>query len=130
LTGALIAGYTLVDGYAVKVLLISPLLVDWAGNVLRVPFALIPVLRDPGGFVPAFKRQWKGVLVLAALSPLAYILVLYALRLAPLSHVAPAREVSMLVAALLGGRLLKEGEKHWRLAGAACIAAGVVALTL
>ena len=32
-TGALIAGYTLIDGYAVKVLLISPILVDHIGNV-------------------------------------------------------------------------------------------------
>ena len=39
-TGALIATYTLVDGYAVKVLLISPILVvlvDYVGNLLRLP---------------------------------------------------------------------------------------------
>ena len=39
----------------------------------------------------------------------AYVLVLYAMRMAPASHVAPAREVSMLFAALIGGRLLGEG---------------------
>ena len=37
-TGALIAAYTLIDGYAVKVVLISPILVDYVGNVLRIPF--------------------------------------------------------------------------------------------
>jgi hypothetical protein len=34
----------------------------------------------------------------------------------------------MLFAALLGGRLLGEGERGTRIAGAACIAAGVVGL--
>ena len=58
------------------------------------------------------------------------MLVLYAVRMAPLSHVAPAREVSMLFAALIGGRLLGEGERGWRMAGAACIGAGVIGLAL
>jgi drug/metabolite transporter (DMT)-like permease len=65
---------------------------------------------------------------MAVISPLAYVLVLFAARMAPLSHVAPAREVSMLFAALLGGRLLGETDRGLRLLGAACIAGGVVAL--
>ena len=68
--------------------------------------------------------------MVAVLGPLGYVLVLYAVRLAPLSHVAPAREVSMLFAALVGGRLLGEGDRALRLAGAACIAGGVAALAL
>ena len=47
-----------------------------------------------------------------------------------MSHVAPAREVSMLFAALLGGHLLGEGDRTARLLGAVCIAAGVMALAL
>jgi len=61
----------------------------------------------------------------AALAPLAWILVLTAMQQAPLSHVAAAREVSMLFAALPGGTLLQEGERGPRLAGAVCIALGV-----
>jgi drug/metabolite transporter (DMT)-like permease len=57
-------------------------------------------------------------------------MVLYAVRMAPLSHVAPAREVSMLFAALAGGTLLGEGDRRLRLLGAACIAAGVAGLAL
>ena len=70
----------------------------------------------------------KPVIIVSVLGPLGYILVLFAMRIAPVSHVAPAREVSMLFAALLGGRLLGEGERGTRIAGAACIAAGVVGL--
>ena len=129
-TGALIAGYTLLDAYAVKVLLLSPIIVDYVGNVFRVPFLLPAALRDPAGFRQAWHAQWRYALVVAVLGPMAYVLVLYAVRLAPLSHVAPAREVSMLFAALIGGRLLGEGDRGLRIAGAACIAGGVAALAL
>lgn len=128
LTGALIAGYTVIDGYAVKVLLIGPVLVDYVGNLLRVPLLLPPSLRDVAGLRSAWRDQWRHALVVATLGPLAYILVLYAVQMAPLSHVAPAREVSMLFAALIGGRLLGEADRGLRLVGAACMAAGVIAL--
>ena len=127
-TGAFIAGYTVLDGYAVKVLLLSPILVDYVGNVLRVPVMLPFALRDPASFKAACRTLWRPALVIATLGPLSYVMVLYAVRMAPLSHVAPAREVSMLFAALLGGTLLGEGDRVVRLLGAACIAAGVVAL--
>ncbi len=130
LTGLLIAGYTVIDGYAVKVMLISPILVDYLGNALRIPWLLPGALADRAGFLRDLRVQWKAALVLAVFSPVAYVLVLYAVQLAPLSHVAPAREVSMLFAALIGGRLLGEGERGLRLAGAAFIAAGVAALAL
>lgn len=129
-TGTLIAGYTVLDGYAVKVLAVSPLMLDYFGNVLRLPLQLPTLLRQPHSFWPELRRSWRGVLAVAGLGPLAYILVLMAVREAPLSRVAPAREVSMLFAALLGGQLLGEGERGWRLAGAALIGAGVVALAL
>lgn len=130
LTGALIAGYTVLDGYAVKALALSPVLVEYLGSLLRIPFQVPTIWRDRGGFMPALRAQWRYVLVVAGLGPMAYILVLYAVRLAPLSHVAPAREVSMLVAAALGGQLLGERDRGWRLLGAACVTAGVVLLAL
>ena len=127
-TGLLIALYSVIDGYAVKVMLISPILVDYIGNLLRIPFMLPAVLADRTGFVRDLRLQWRSALVLALVSPLGYVLVLYAVQMAPLSHVAPAREVSMLFAALLGGRLLGESDRGARLLGAACIAVGVVML--
>ncbi len=128
MTGVLIAGYTLIDGYAVKVVLISPILVDYFGNLARIPFMLPSYWKDRTGFRAAWRSQWQYALVMATISPLAYVLVLYAAQRAPLSHVAPAREVSMLFAALIGGRLLGEADRGWRLAGAALMAAGVIAL--
>ena len=130
LTGAFIASYTVVDGYAVKVLLMSPILVDYLGNLFRLPLLLPMVLRDRAQTVALWRQQWKYALLVGIISPVSYVMVLYAIRLAPLSHVAPAREVSMLFAALLGGRLLGEGDRLLRIAGAACIGGGVTALAL
>ena len=129
-TGALIASYTVVDGYAVKWALMSPILVDYVGNFVRVALLAPTVLRDRPAAWLLWLRQWRYALVVAVFSPVAYVLVLYAMQTAPLSHVAPAREVSMLFAALLGGHLLGEGERASRLLGAVLIACGVVALGL
>lgn len=129
-TGVFIASYTVVDGYAVKVLLMSPILVDYMGNFVRVALLAPVALRDWSETLHLWRGQWRHALVVATVSPVAYVLVLYAMREAPLSHVAPAREVSMLFAALLGGHLLGEGDRLARLFGAACIAGGVSALAL
>ena len=130
LTGGFIAAYTVVDAYAVKVLLVSPVLLDYVGNVLRLPFLAPAALRDRGAMRLAVRAQWPYALVVAVLGPLGYVLVLYAVKQAPLSHVAPARELSMLFAAVLGGQLLGERDRLLRLVGAACIALGVVTLAL
>ena len=65
---------------------------------------------------------------MAVLSPLSYILVLTALVFTPVSYVAPAREISILIGAAMGARLLSEGDSKRRLIAAAAMVAGVVAL--
>lgn len=130
LTGVCIASYTVVDGYAVKVLLLSPILVDYMGNFVRVALLMPAVARDIPTARVMWQQQWKFAMLVGIISPVSYVLVLYAMQSAPMSHVAPAREVSMLFAALLGGQLLGEGDRLARLAGAVCIATGVVALAL
>ena len=130
LSGAFIASYTVVDGYAVKIMLMSPILVDYMGCLLRMLVLAPALLRDPAEARVLWRQQWKYAVFVGVVSPVSYVLVLYAMQTAPLSHVAPAREVSMLFAALIGGHLLGEGDRALRLIGAACIAAGVMALAL
>jgi drug/metabolite transporter (DMT)-like permease len=127
-TGIFIAAYTVVDGWGVKVLGMSPILLDYLGNFVRL-LILVPLVWPlRAGIATVWRAQWKTALFVAAISPVSYVLVLYAMQVAPLSHVAPAREVSMLFAALIGGRLLSEGDRVLRILGAACIAVGVMAL--
>ena len=136
LTGVFIAAYSVVDGYAVKRGGVSPVLVDWLGAVARL-IILVPLLwmthhghwgRARATIGDAWRQTRRAVLIISAISPVAYVMVLYAATLAPLSHVAPMREVSMLFAALMGGTLLAERDMGMRILGAACIAAGVIAL--
>ena len=70
----------------------------------------------------------RSALLVGALAPLGYILVLWAMERAPISHVAPARELATLVGTYFGGRLLKEKTAVGRLLGALCIVAGVICL--
>ena len=127
-TGIFIASYTVLDGYAVKVVLISPPLLNYFSILFQVVFLLPLLLGDRPEALRQWRMQWKYAVIVAVVSPVSYVLVLYAMQTAPLSHVAPAREVSMLFAALIGGKLLGEGDRVMRIIGAVCIALGVVAL--
>ena len=127
-TGLTIAGYSLVDAYAIKTLGMPPLLVNAGADFGRTLLFTPLLLGDRSATRTLARAHWRAALVVAVLGPLAYVLVLTALQMAPLSHVAPAREVSMLFAALLGGRLLGEGHRGERLAGAGLMVAGVLML--
>ena len=129
-TGALIASYTLNDGYAVKVLMLSPILVDYVGNVFRAVLFAPLAWRDRATVRNEFPRYWKAALGVSVLGPLGYILVLTAMTLAPVSHVAPAREMSMMIGTWFGARVLGEGGTKQRLIAAVLIVAGVAALAL
>lgn len=129
-TGVTIAGYTLVDAYSVKALLLAPILVEYAGNFVRLILLSGSILRRPRPLATEWRLCWKEALGVAVLTPAAYVLVLMAMRIAPVSHVAPAREMSMMMGAYLGARFL--GEPHFarRLTASALIAAGVAALAV
>ncbi|WGM39913.1 DMT family transporter [Caulobacter sp. NIBR1757] len=128
-TGALIAAYSVVDAYGVKALEIAPVMLVWVGNALRFPMLAPVVLANPRGAWARMQGHWRMALGVGLLSPLSYILVLAALDMgAPLGVVAPMREMSMMVAALLGVLILRERVGPVRLAGCAAMIAGVVML--
>jgi drug/metabolite transporter (DMT)-like permease len=129
-TGLLIAVYTLWDGWAVRRLGIPPLVFYWGGEVVRVVVFTPAALADRAGVARLWREQRARVLGIALMSPLSYILVLLAMRMGGISHVAPAREISILVGAWLGGRVLGEGERVRRRIAATAFVAGVVALAL
>ncbi len=130
LTGSFIAAYTLWDKYAVSILLIHPLLYDWASNAGRSLLLTPHAMRHWAGIKTLWFKRRKEVLGVAILSPLAYLLVLSALIFTPVSYVAPAREISILIGILLGTRLLAEGNTKRRLTAASAMVLGVIALAL
>jgi len=56
-------------------------------------------------------------MVMTRYAPARFILVLYAMQVAPIHFVAPARELYIVFGVLLGGRLLLEEHYKTRLAG-------------
>ncbi|MBI3715536.1 MAG: EamA family transporter [Betaproteobacteria bacterium] len=131
LTGLTIAAYTLWDKQAVSALMIAPLVFDWGAGFSRV-LILIPLthIREPGAIARAWREQRKTAIIIGVLSPLSYILVLTAMVTTPVSYIAPARELSILFAALLGAHALKEGDARRRTLAALGMILGVSGLAL
>ena len=128
--GFLIGSYTVWDAYIVKVLMVSPLLLDYTFSLMRAsvlaPFALRR--RE------LVKQHWRdhrmAVLGIAIFNPLAYILVLVALTFTPVVYVAPAREVSVLFTVMIGTLMLGEGDFKKRMGWAVLILAGMILLSI
>jgi drug/metabolite transporter (DMT)-like permease len=130
LTGVTIASYTLWDKHAVDGAGLDPLVYYWGTNAFNLLLLSAWVARRSGGVRPAWERsRWRAVGV-GVLSPLAYVMILYALARAPVSYVAPARETSILIGTLLGTTVLAEGDGTRRLLAAGGIVVGVAALAL
>ncbi len=130
LTGVFIASYTLWDKYAVSDLSLSPILYYWA-SLLVEALLLTPIaLRDKEKVRAAWHAHRPETLGVAVLSPLSYVLVLTALVFAPVSQVAPAREMGILFGTLMGGHLLAEGGLGRRLVASSLMVLGIVALAV
>src|SRR5206468_2194972 len=81
--------------------------------------ALVPAVRArPGSMAREWRENRLAVLLSGVLSPGGYLLVLFAFRLSKAGYVVAGREVSIVISALIGSILLKEGRLPQRLLGA------------
>lgn len=85
-------------------------------------------LKDRVELLAEAKSYRTPILIVAVLGPLGYILVLFAMKHAPVGHVAPMRELATLIGTYFGARMLKEQVTPMRLIGAVLIVSGVIAL--
>jgi drug/metabolite transporter (DMT)-like permease len=141
LTGIAIAAYSAVDRVGVR--LTTPWLYGWLlvtllalGLLVSVWIATRFAARPGGSQSPASPTgpppaTWRGALVIGAFMWGAYLLVLWALSLAPLSVVAPVRETAVVAVAVWGMWRLRE-RRAWglKLSGAVATLAGVALLAL
>jgi uncharacterized membrane protein len=114
----------------VKQIGLSPVVLDWFANLLRF-FLLAPiVIANPKRAIGKMRGFWWLAIGVGVLAPLSYIFVLIALDMgAPLTIVAPMREMSMMVGALMGMVILREQVGPWRLVGCAILIVGVILLS-
>jgi uncharacterized membrane protein len=130
--GCFIASYTVWDRHGVGLagLAIAPLLYD-AGTTVTTVVVLSPFAAGRREEVAeVWRRHWLKAVGVAALSSLAYILILTALAFTPVSYIAPAREVSIVFGAFIGAKYLKEAAGRRRVWASLAIAGGILALAI
>lgn len=136
LTGCFIAGYSFCDAWAVQQATgLTPLSFYFPSIAVRAlvfaPFIVMHAnWKEESKEILTTPRLQKALAVVTVGSPLAYILVLYAMTMAPLAYVAPSREVGMMIGVVLGGLLLKEKLSATRLAGVIGMTLGVILVGL
>jgi drug/metabolite transporter (DMT)-like permease len=122
--------YSLIDGYAVRRADAAAYTIIVLG-LTALFLAPVVLIRHGGATALAAWRGQVGRIVTAgALQPLGYMLVLSAYTMTSLAYAASVREVSVVIGALVGWRLLKEPFGARRVAGSAAVLAGIVVLAL
>jgi drug/metabolite transporter (DMT)-like permease len=130
ITGGFIAAYTLIDKEGVSRAGASPFLYGW-GLFLGSSLWLSPIaLRRRDQVKAMWRAHAKEALGIAILSPISYVLVLSALVFTAVSYVAPAREIGVLMGAILGFHFLGEGHVVQRLSAATLMVTGIILLAL
>lgn len=129
-TGVAIAAYTLWDNHSVVAWELEPL-IYFAFTITIQSLLLTPgaVLRRRH-WQETIRTSWPRSAVVAVLSPLAYVLVLIAMQTTPVSLVAPVRESSIVIGALLAWWLYKEPNPVRRVLGAVVVLAGIALIAI
>ena len=128
LAGLAIAGYSIVDKVGVRY--VNPpvyiYLIYCVSVLCLLPYVLFK--RKP------IAQEWRGgrgrILLVSLMSPLTYLLVLFALTFSQVSYIASVREVALVFAALMGSWLLREPFGRQKLVGSLLIFAGILAIAL
>ncbi|WP_405871964.1 MULTISPECIES: EamA family transporter [unclassified Streptomyces] len=124
-TGLTIAAYTVVDGLGVRASGSSLGYIAWLMAVEGVAIPLYALTRRRGELLTVL-RPFAGLGLLgAALSVLAYGLVLWAQTKAELAPIAALRESSIIVGAAIGAVFFKERFGAPRIAAAMLLVAGI-----
>ncbi|MCY8836665.1 DMT family transporter [Bacillus atrophaeus] len=128
--GVIIAGYTLLDKGAVSNFLIPPLLLDFCNTVGRLIILTPFAVKNWGEVTFEWKHHRREAAGVGVFNSLAYILALSVMVFAPVSHVAPIREISILIGTIMGSVLLSEGFGKLRVIAATFMVLGVISVAI
>jgi drug/metabolite transporter (DMT)-like permease len=127
LTGLTIAAYSILDKAGVGRLNPVAYMLLLEGGCALLGLPLLWVRPD---VVRRELASWRTIVAAAVMSALAYTLVLFAFRLSKTGYVVAARELSIVLSAVIGSVWLREGRLGPRLAGATIVLAGVACVAL
>ncbi|HUC93480.1 MAG TPA: DMT family transporter [Paenibacillus sp.] len=123
--GICIAGYITVDKIALNY--VSAVVLNEAtniGNLLALSWAAF----NSKGMRKELHANWKIMLLGGLIAPAGYLLFLFALSLAPVSQLAPMREIGTVFGTLMGIFILQEKQGTRRLITSILITMGVIIL--
>jgi multidrug transporter EmrE-like cation transporter len=129
-TGLTIAGYTLADGLGGRRAGDVFGYIAWLFVIDALPFTLLVGYRYRARLGAALERAWRPAAAGGVLAAAAYGLVIWAMTRAPMAQVSALRETSVIMAALIGTRLLREPFGTRRILAASLVAVGVLLLQL
>lgn len=127
-TGTCIAAYTVLDGLGARV----------SGDVLgyitymflldAIPLTVFVGYRRRHSLKGHLKAHWRAGFASGVLAVGAYGLIIWAMTKAPMAYVSALRETSVILAAIIGCKLLHEPFGSHRIAAASLVAFGVILL--
>lgn len=129
-SAAATAGYTIVDGLGARVAGDPVMYVAWLFIIDAVIFLPACLAVKGREIVPTTGHSWLIGSVAAALSYVAYAIVVWAMTIAPIALVAAMRETSILFAIFIGWVVFSERMNAAKLMSAALIVLGVVVTRL
>lgn len=129
-TGLAIASYSVVDGVGGRTAATPQAYTVWLFFIHGIPITLIALYRRGPAKLLASRKVALAGIGGAVMSMLAYGIVIWAMKSAPLGPVSALRETSVVFAALISGLVLKEGLGPRALIAACVVAAGVVLLRM
>ena len=127
--GACIAGYTLWDDHSMATLDLPPVLYFALTSVVLVLTLTPKAWRQRQEMAHSWAVDRNRIIAVGLLSPLAYILVLFAMQSTPVALVAPLRESSIVVGSLLAWWIYKENRLVPRLIGCAAVLTGIALIS-
>jgi len=129
ITGLSVAAYSLNDKAGVARLhpVAYMFLIEAGCGLVMLPAAL---LTRPAAVRHEWALNWRAILAVGAMSAAGYTLVLLAFRLSKAGYVVAARELSIVLSALIGTLWMGEGRVGPRLAAASIVLAGVACVAL
>ena len=129
-TGVLIGGYSFVDGAGVRVAGVELSYIGWNFFLSGLPITGFALLRRRGRVLSFLRSDGARGLLAGLVAAVAYGVVIWAMSRTRMAYVSSLRETSVVIAALIGTRLLGEPFGARRVGAAVVVAGGIVGLAL